>query len=99
MLNSIDHFVRSNDIDPEVLQINIIEMDGDEGEYANACLPFAVDWKEFTGKRILEVPRCCQMRKGTTDRLRINEGVRIREEEVEEEAALIASDAEGVSTG
>lgn len=74
-------------------------MDGDEGQYANACLPFAVDWKEFAGKRILAVPRCCQTRKGTTDRLRISEGVRIRDEEAKEEAVLIASDAEGLSTG
>jgi hypothetical protein len=91
--------VPPGDADPEVLQINIIEMDEDEGEYANACLPFAVDWKEFTSKRILAVPRCCQIRQRTTDRLRINEGVRIRDEEAKEEAALIASDAEGVSIG
>ncbi|PKK49389.1 hypothetical protein CI102_6124 [Trichoderma harzianum] len=70
-----NHLVPPGDADPEVLQINIIEMDEDEGEYANACLPFAVDWKEFTSKRILAVPRCCQIRQRTTDRLRINEGI------------------------
>ncbi|KAJ4863860.1 hypothetical protein T069G_00390 [Trichoderma breve] len=96
---TFDHLVPHDDTDPEVLQINIIEMDGDGGEYANACLPFAVDWKEFTSKRILAVPRCCQIRKGTTGRLRINEGVRIRDEEAKGEAALIASDEESLSTG
>lgn len=73
-------------------------MDGDEGEYANKYLPFQVDFKELTGKRILAVPGCCQIRKGTTDRLRINDGVKRREETAEEQTALTISDAKGLST-
>ncbi|KAL7915143.1 hypothetical protein GGI35DRAFT_488942 [Trichoderma velutinum] len=96
---TFDHLIPPGDTDPDVLQINIIEMDGDEGEYANKYLPFPVGWKEFTGKRILAVPRFCQIRKGTTDRPRINDGVRIMDEELKEQAALIAFDAKGLSTG
>lgn len=87
---TFDHLVPADDPDPEVFQINIIEMDGDEGEYANKYLPFRVDWREFTGKRILAVPRCCQLRKGTTDRLRINDGVKRREDYAKEQEAFDA---------
>lgn len=47
-------------------------MDEDEGEYANEVLPFEVDSDDFVGKKVLAVPRCCQKRKGSTDRVRIN---------------------------
>lgn len=83
---TFDHLVPADDPNPEVLQININEMDDDEGAYANKYLPFAVDWREFTGKRILAVPRCCQLRKGTTDQLRINDGVNRRDRGKEQEA-------------
>ena len=66
--------------DPEVLQINIIEMEEDEGAYAKEYLPFAVDPAEYRGRKVLAVPRCCQKRKGTQDRRRINESVLKREE-------------------
>lgn len=73
---TFDHLVSTDDdLDPEVLQINIIEMDDDEGAYANEHLPFPVDPAEYTGKRVLAVPRCCQKRKGTQDRARVNESV------------------------
>lgn len=85
---TFDHLVPADDADPDVLQINIAEMDGDEGEYANKHLPFSVNWKDYTGKKILAVPRCCQIRKGTTDRLRINDGVKRREEAAKLEATL-----------
>lgn len=55
-----------------MLQINIIEIEDDGGVYANTWLSFAVDPTEFIGKRVLAVPRCCQKRKGTQDRWRVN---------------------------
>ncbi|KDN61349.1 hypothetical protein CSUB01_06551 [Colletotrichum sublineola] len=38
---TFDHLVPHDDIDPEVLQINIIETENDNGEYANTYLPFS----------------------------------------------------------
>ena len=40
----------------------------DGGAYANEVLLFPVDPSEYTGKRVLAVPRCCQHKKGTPDR-------------------------------
>lgn len=57
---------------PVRIQINICELDEDEGEYANTYLPFTVDPAEYVGKKVLAVPRCCQRRKGSTDRSRVN---------------------------
>ncbi|KAH7009388.1 uncharacterized protein B0I36DRAFT_335030 [Microdochium trichocladiopsis] len=76
---TFDHLIPAHDQDPEVLQINIIEMDEDKGAYANQYLPFHVDWKDYAGKRILAVPRCCQRRIGSTDRRKINDGVNWRD--------------------
>ncbi|KID62955.1 uncharacterized protein G6M90_00g079560 [Metarhizium brunneum] len=56
---TFDHLVPADDPDPEVLQINIFEMDYDEGLYANTYLPFKVDPSEYTGRKVLAVPRCC----------------------------------------
>jgi hypothetical protein len=47
-------------------------MDNDGGEFENKHLSFSVDSTEFTGKKVLAVPRCCQVRKGTQDRGRVN---------------------------
>lgn len=70
---TFDHLVPANDIqNPEVLQLNIIEIESDNGVYANTWLSFAVDAAEYTGKKVLAVPRCCQKRKGTQDRWRVN---------------------------
>ena len=76
---TFDHFVPADDPDPEVLQINVTEIEDDGGAYANKYLPFAVDPPEYIGKKVLAVPRCCQKRKGTTDRDRVNSGVNERE--------------------
>ncbi|EHK26114.1 uncharacterized protein TRIVIDRAFT_218286 [Trichoderma virens Gv29-8] len=77
---TFDHHVPvEDDEDPEVLQINIIEMDDDAGEYANDCLLFTVNPADYTGKKVLAVPRCCGKRKGKTDRFRINSSVVDRE--------------------
>lgn len=76
---TFDHRVPNGDDDPEVLQINIIEMDDDEGDYARQWLRFEVtpeEWRrEYDAKKVLAVPRCCAKRKGTTDRARVNDGV------------------------
>ncbi|KAF5668733.1 arginine deiminase type-3 [Fusarium denticulatum] len=77
---TFDHLVPAGERDPEVLQINIIEMEEDGGAYAKEYLPFAVDPAEYSGRKVLAVPRCCQKRKGTQDRRRINESVLRREE-------------------
>lgn len=76
---TFDHLVPRDDEDPDILQINIIEMDNDDGAYAHEVLPFTVDPKDYTMKKVLAVPRCCQIRKGTQDRTRINDSVRYRE--------------------
>lgn len=72
---TFDHLVPSDDQNPEVLQINMYEMDYDDGAYVHATLPFKVDPAEYTGKKVLGVHRCCQRRKGTTDRFRVNSDV------------------------
>lgn len=72
---TFDHLVPTDKYFPEVLRINICEMDSDDGEYANTYLPFTVDPTEYIGKKVLAVPRCCQKRKGTTDRSRVNGSV------------------------
>ncbi|CAG8918339.1 unnamed protein product [Penicillium salamii] len=76
---TFDHLVPTDDINPEVLQINIVEIEDDAGEYANKHNPFEIDPNEYIGKKVLAVPRCCQKRKGTTDRLRVNDGVNRRD--------------------
>lgn len=73
---TFDHLVPADDTDPEVLQINIVEIEDDAGAYANKYNPFDIDPEEYIGKKVLAVPRCCQYRKGTTDRLRVNDGVK-----------------------
>jgi hypothetical protein len=75
---TFDYLVPADEPDPEVLVINIIEVDNDGGEYAdggkyaNEVLLFPVNPTEYTGKKVLAVPRCCQHKKGTQDRGRIN---------------------------
>lgn len=58
-------------------------MDGgvyaDGGKYASEFLPFSINPIEYTGKKVLAVPRCCQHKKGTQDRMRINSEVAERD--------------------
>ncbi|KAI1123643.1 hypothetical protein F5Y10DRAFT_251330, partial [Nemania abortiva] len=79
---TFDHLVPADDLDPDVLQINICETDYDGGEYANKYLPFPVNAADYTGQKVLAVPRCCQKRKGTQDRGRINDEVNDRDREM-----------------
>ncbi|EQL03258.1 arginine deiminase type-3 [Ophiocordyceps sinensis CO18] len=76
---TFDHHVPTGDSDPEVLQINVIEVEDDDGAYANRWLPFQVDASTYRGQSVLAVPRCCQKRKGTQDRRKVNESVAERE--------------------
>ncbi|KFY48169.1 hypothetical protein V496_10318 [Pseudogymnoascus sp. VKM F-4515 (FW-2607)] len=81
---TFDHLVPTDDTDPEVLQINIVEIEDDGGVYANKYNPFDIDPAEYIGKKVLAVPRCCQKRKGTTDRQRINDAVNARDGRVDD---------------
>lgn len=63
-----------------MIQINIIEMEEDEGSFTRECLRFEMNLEEYKGEKILAVPRCCTNRKGTTDRRRVNDRVKHREE-------------------
>ncbi|KAI0009104.1 hypothetical protein F4779DRAFT_402664 [Xylariaceae sp. FL0662B] len=82
---TFDHLVPPDDLDPEVLQINIMELEVDQGpyaggiEYANKYLNITVDPADYVGKKILAVPRCCSKRKGTQDRGRVNDSVAVRD--------------------
>jgi hypothetical protein len=63
--------------------ISIIEVDNDGGAFANEVLSFAIDPTEYTGKKVLAVPRCCQVKKGTQDRQRWNDLVAERDREIQ----------------
>lgn len=85
---TFDHLVPVSDPNPEVLQINIIELEATKGDYAEGLnyaktyLRLAVEPDDYIG-RILAVPRCCTTRKGTTDRRRVNDGVAERVKKVQ----------------
>jgi len=81
---TFDHLVPTDDTDPEVLQINIIEIEDDRGVYANKYISFLINPADFIGKKVLAVPRCCQKRKGTTDRKRVNNAVNDRDGRVDD---------------
>ena len=72
--------------------MNIIEVDSgggayaDGGIYANEVLTFSVDPTEYTGRRVLAVPRCCQKKKGTQDRRLVNGQAAERYRELERSA-------------
>lgn len=85
---TFDHLVPADDPDPEVLVINIIEVDSDGGvyadggRYANEVLLFSVNPTDYIGKKVLAVPRCCQYKKGTQDRRLTNGMVAERDSEI-----------------
>jgi len=79
---TFDHLVPATDTNPEVLQLNIVEIEDDNGIYANQYNSFSIDPVEYIGKKVLAVPRCCQKRKGTTDQRRINDAVNARDKRV-----------------
>src|SRR5215469_13033458 len=78
---TFDHLVPADDPDPEVLALSIIEVDNDGGAFANKVLLFPIDPTEYTGKKVLALPRCCQVKKGTQDRGRVNSLVAERDRE------------------
>ncbi|KAK2036712.1 hypothetical protein LZ31DRAFT_483008 [Colletotrichum somersetense] len=73
---TFNHLVPTDDTDPEVLQINIIKTEEDDRAYANNYLLFPVDTKDYAGKKVLTVPRCCQKQKGTQECRKVNNSVR-----------------------
>ncbi|KAK1989659.1 hypothetical protein LX36DRAFT_686407 [Colletotrichum falcatum] len=54
---TFNHLVPADNANPEVLQINIIKTEEDNRAYANKYLLFPVDAKDYTGKKVLTVPR------------------------------------------
>ena len=68
---TFDHLIPTDDPDPERFAINIIEGDdnaggyADGGKHANDILLFSVSLTDYTGTRVLDVPRCGQHKKGT----------------------------------
>lgn len=80
---TFDHLVPADDPNPEVLAISIIEVDNDGGAFANKVLLFQIDPIEYTGQKVLAVPRCCQVKQGTQDRQRCNAEVAERDREIQ----------------
>jgi len=72
---TFDHLVPVDDTNPEVLQINIIEIEDDAGVYAKRDNKFVINPADYIGKQVLGAPRCCSTRKGTSDRKRVNDAV------------------------
>ncbi|KAH8693424.1 hypothetical protein GQ44DRAFT_719577 [Phaeosphaeriaceae sp. PMI808] len=66
-------------------------MEETSGEYANGVeyarnfLRIQVDAEEYRGIKVLAVPRCCQKKKGTQDRDRINSDVQTRVRKAKQE--------------
>lgn len=75
---TFDHLVPVDHANPEVLQINIVEIEDDAGRYAIRYNRFDIDPADYVGKKVLGAPRCCSTRKGTTDRKRVNDAVEER---------------------
>lgn len=90
---TFDHLVPAGDTDPEMLHINIIELEAKYGlyanglDYANETLLFKVKLLCDLGEKVLAVPRCCQKRNGKKDREHINEEVLYQEKWLKERAA------------
>lgn len=59
---SFDYLIPADDPNPEVLAISIIEMDNDRGVFANKVLLFQIDPIEYTGKKVLAIPRYYQVK-------------------------------------
>lgn len=91
---TFDNKVPENETNPEVLALNIIELEEKSGDYANGIefaqkyLRLQVNAEEHIGTKVLAVPRCCQWKKGTQDRARINADVLRRTPKGKEEAVL-----------
>ena len=68
---TFDHFVSSaEDDDPETLMINLL--DPADSEAAKYCKVDLSQYSAGTESVVLLLPRCCQLRRGTTDRKGIN---------------------------
>ncbi|KAF1954679.1 hypothetical protein CC80DRAFT_416916, partial [Byssothecium circinans] len=54
-------------------------------------LPFRMDLTEYTGQKVLAVPRCCQLKKGMQDRGRTNNLAVERGREIHEMFARVTA--------
>lgn len=71
---TFDHLVSSADEDPETLMMNLCDPSDSE-----AAKYFKVDLGRYNVNMesvVLLIPRCCQLRRGTTDRKGINDLVK-----------------------
>jgi hypothetical protein len=80
---TLDRSKRRRHLRKAGVAISIIEVDNDGGAFTNEVLSFAIDPTEYTGKKVLAVPRCCQVQKGTQDRQRWNDLVAERDREIQ----------------
>ena len=72
---TFDHLVPEHDEDPEVLQFNFCDPN-DRKDNARYC-KVSLDEPQYRNC-VVAVPRCCQVRRGSTDRKRVNGLVRRR---------------------
>lgn len=86
---TFDYLVLEGEKDPEVLHLNIFEMDDDDGAFARQHLRFEPNPADYTHKKVLAVPRCCQKPKGRRDRSRVNDLINWRTERHGENAHRI----------
>ena len=71
---TFDHLVPDDDDDPETLMLNVVDpSDPEEAAYVKFDLAPYLTGPDST---VLLVPRCCQLRQGTTDRKGINDQVK-----------------------
>lgn len=62
---TFDHLVPVDESEPDVLKINIIEMETGFGPfvagaaYANEHLSITLNQGDYVGKKVFAVPRCC----------------------------------------
>jgi hypothetical protein len=62
-----DHLVPSTETNPEVLQLNVFE----KGDQESRKIPL----DQYSDENVVVLPRCCQVRVGSTDRRRVNSQV------------------------
>ena len=72
---TFDHLVPKDDSNPEVLQINIVEIEDDADIYAKKYNKIIINPADYIEKQVLAAPRYCSTRTGTSDRDKINGAV------------------------
>jgi hypothetical protein len=89
---TFDHLVPVDDKDPETLQITIFETEYDNTAYANKHYIGLINPEDYTPhtNRVFATYRCCEWRRGTTDRSRINFEVQLHDTPPSEVAQFLA---------